>query len=140
MLCDLRSDKFPLPNHWHGSGMHNLLYVHHHNPLLIWNRSWILTIHKASNFKKNAPSKLYSLYLYNEQFNWFFFVIYWNIFNCFKALAMKMRAGVLKRTYLFWLLAFFTSFLWPYEKINFKLVSVCAIVHMYYVVTFNVES
>ena len=30
----------------------NIPYAHHYNPLLIWNCSWILTIHKVRNLQK----------------------------------------------------------------------------------------
>ena len=35
----------------------NIQYAHHHNPLLIRNHFWILTIHKAKILRKKAPWK-----------------------------------------------------------------------------------
>jgi hypothetical protein len=37
----------------------NIPYARHHNPLLIRNRSWILTIHKARIFRKKVLEKTY---------------------------------------------------------------------------------
>ena len=124
----------------------DIFFLHKKVPLLmnhnIWKNPmlWFITTGKYLFVKKNVfnYSELhfsevtsYKIHTLTSRF-WFFFD-FLRIFNCFKALAMKMRTGVLKRTYLFLLLAFVTSFLWPYEKINFKLVSVCAIVHTTYV-------
>ena len=36
-----------------------ILYVRHHNPLLIWNHSWILTIHKARILRKKPLEKTF---------------------------------------------------------------------------------
>ena len=48
-----------LPEIWPWQIKVYILYAHHYNPLLIWNRSWIPTIHKARILRKKPLKKTF---------------------------------------------------------------------------------